>query len=489
MKPAVLSLFVALLPLLAQRPDFTREFAKTVPLNPGQRFEIDHQMGSITIRTQPQKEVAIHATIETSAGSKEEAEKLSNQIEILLEQTASGVLVRTKYPDQTGWKIFGKGTSYSVRYDIVMPEGANLRLRNRFGAVSVTGLKGDGDIGNSNGRLEFRDGRGAQRIENSFGAVDVIGNQGDVTVNGGNGAVTVTDISGAVTASNRFGKVTVNRIGKGATIVNSNGSVEVADTGGLTSVTSSFGSVAATRVKGDLIVKNSNSSVDARGIAGSADLNTSFGAVTFFDIGGKLAASSTNGKIEGTKVGGAAELKTSFGSIDVGDVKAGVRAVSGNSGVTLRDVGEVYAKTSFGSIRVERAAGAVTAENSNGGIQVAGAKGAVSARSTFGAISLDGVGGAVDITNANGSVTVGGLTGTGCQPVIAKTTFGPIRVTLPASAAYDVTARTSFGRVKSDFGITMSGTMGEDVISGKIAAGGCELRLNGSNGSIEILKR
>lgn len=488
MNRAVLSLLV-MCPLFGQRPDFSREFSRTVPLNPGQRLDIEHRMGSINLRALPGKEVTVHATIETSASTKEEAEKLGSQIEIQVDAIATGVQIRTKYPDQNAWRMFGKNSSYSVRYDITMPEGVNLRLRNSFGSVSISGLRGDGEIANSHGRLEFRDGRGTQRIENSFGSVDVIGNQGDVTVNDGNASVTVTDVSGAVILNNRFGKVIVNRIGKGAAITNSNGAVEVTDTGGLTSVTGSFGSVAAMRVKGDLIVKNSNSSVTASNVSGAADLNTTFGAVTFTDIGGKLSASSSNGKIEGTKVGGPAELRTSFGSIDVSDIKAGVRAVSGNSGITLRDVGEAYAKTTFGAIRVERAAGAVTAENSNGSIQVTGAKGAVSARGSFGGINVDGAAGAVDVTNSNGSVTVGGLSGAGCQPVVAKTTFGPIRVTLPPSAAYDVTARTSFGRVKSDFGITMSGTMGEDTVTGKIGAGGCELRLTGSNGSIEILKR
>jgi len=59
---------------------------------------------------------------------------------------------------------------------------------------------------------------------------------------------------------------------------------------------------------------------------------------------------------------------------------------------------------------------------------------------------------------------------------------------LPENASYDVTARTSFGHIKTDFPVTTSGDLGSDSLNGKIGNGGCRLSLTNSNGGIEILK-
>jgi len=44
-----------------------------------------------------------------------------------------------------------------------------------------------------------------------------------------------------------------------------------------------------------------------------------------------------------------------------------------------------------------------------------------------------------------------------CQPISLNTSFSPIRVAIPAGLGYNVTARTSFGRVHSDLDLTVSG--------------------------------
>ena len=69
-----------------------------------------------------------------------------------------------------------------------------------------------------------------------------------------------------------------------------------------------------------------------------------------------------------------------------------------------------------------------------------------------------------------------------------KTSFSSIRVRVPGGVGYNVTARTSFGRVSSELPVTATGTMGGDTLNGKIGSGGCQLLLTDSNGSIEILK-
>jgi hypothetical protein len=54
---------------------------------------------------------------------------------------------------------------------------------------------------------------------------------------------------------------------------------------------------------------------------------------------------------------------------------------------------------------------------------------------------------------------------------------------------YNVNGKTSFGRIHSEAEMTMTGALGADAINGKIAGGGCEMRLINQNGNIDIVKR
>src|SRR4029453_422634 len=183
-------------PLLADSPDrdeFRRTFQKTVPLRSGQRLRIDHSNGKVQVRTSREAQVSISATIRVSSSDQAGAQKFSEQIRIRVDESPAGVSVVTEYPEKK-WTFIGGGfVSYSVDYEIVMPETAPLEVRNKFGNVDVDGLKAAADVKNSNGDVAFRNGKGAQRIENSFGKIDVTNNEGNATVVNSNGRVTVRD--------------------------------------------------------------------------------------------------------------------------------------------------------------------------------------------------------------------------------------------------------------------------------------------------------
>ena len=75
-----------------------------------------------------------------------------------------------------------------------------------------------------------------------------------------------------------------------------------------------------------------------------------------------------------------------------------------------------------------------------------------------------------------------------CSPIAVKTSFAPIRLALSPAAGYAVTARTSFGKIESEFPLLVRGGVGSDAATGRIGDGRCEVSLTNSNGNIEILK-
>ena len=159
-------------PLLAanSQQGTTRDFQKTLQLGLNQTVSIEHRFGEIRLHGENGRDVHIGATIHTQANTQEEAEKFAEQIRIEVEQDASGIKVRTVYPDEHTWYVrIGKKPSYSVDYDIAVPGDAKLWIKNGFGNVDIRGVGGWAEVENGHGELAFRDG-GSMKLTNSLKA-------------------------------------------------------------------------------------------------------------------------------------------------------------------------------------------------------------------------------------------------------------------------------------------------------------------------------
>ncbi|HWZ85624.1 MAG TPA: hypothetical protein VN032_05440 [Thermoanaerobaculia bacterium] len=472
------------------RSNYDRDFSRTLAYKPGTRLDIEHSQGSLRIGTHALPEVRIKARITVSSSDADGAQKFGEGITITVEDTGSAIFVRTKYPEKQ-WHFIGNGSvSYSVDIDITMPETMALSARNRFGNTDVVNLKAPAVLVGANGQLSLSDGRGRQRLENSFGSITVNRNAGEVEISGSNGAVVATDVEGAVSIRNRFGAVQVKKA-KGAVTVNtSNGDVVVEEVTGTASLTGSFGRIDVRDVGGAVEVRNSNGSVRVRDVKSSANLKTSFGEVDASGIPGDATVVDDNGSVLLANVGGRVDARGSFGKISVTQARKDVRVVGNNSAVTLSDVsGAASVSTSFGLVEATRIEGDLTVDNSNGAVRATAVKGGAKVTTSFAPVALDGIAGRVDVDNQNGSIEVRGLPGAGkCFPVTLKGSFAPIRLYVSEGTGYDVSARTSFGKVSSQVPLTISGSISTDALSGKIGDGKCPLSLEDSNGNIEILR-
>lgn len=434
----------------AQRAESSREVRRSHAWSAGQRVEIENRFGQLTVRGGPGREVQVVAHIQVSARSKEEADKAVSQIDVTLESTPAAITIRTKLPEES-W-VRSSRASYSVTLEAAVPENAPLRARNSFGRTELSGLKSEVEATNQNGNLRDSDGAGRHTINNSFGSVEVVNVRGVVAVQAGNGAANISQVD-QLNLTNRFGKTTVSGVARSAVVNANNGAIEVSDVGGAATVEGSFGTVTALRVKGPLTVRNSN------------------------------------GKVTASQIGGHADIKNSFGDVELSGLQQGARVTSGNASININGVaGDSVVQGSFGGITIINPQGAATVANQNGAVRVTGAKSSVNAKTTFGAIEISGAGGPIEATGNNGSITIGGLPPK-CVPITARTSFGAVRVALPAGAGYDLLATTSFGRIKSDFEVAVkAGSQPEHRLEGRIGSGGCALNITNSNGPVEITK-
>jgi hypothetical protein len=75
-----------------------------------------------------------------------------------------------------------------------------------------------------------------------------------------------------------------------------------------------------------------------------------------------------------------------------------------------------------------------------------------------------------------------------CEPIVIRTSFSTLRVRLGGEANYHVSARTSFGSIRTDFPLSVSGSISNDNLNGVIGRGRCEMTLTDNNGTIEIVR-
>lgn len=165
---------------------------------------------------------------------------------------------------------------------------------------------------------------------------------------------------------------------------------------------------------------------------------------------------------------GAADVKTSGGPIEVAGLIGSLEAYTSGGPIRAREVtGNAQVGTSGGPIDVEALDGNLKAHTSGGGIRINRVSGYVEAKTS---------GGPIRATYSPGNRHGGEL----------ETSGGPIEVAIDASANLNLDASTSGGSVSSDLPVRVVGTVSHSRMQGSIGAGGEELRLHTSGGSIHI---
>jgi DUF4097 and DUF4098 domain-containing protein YvlB len=277
----------------------------------------------------------------------------------------------------------------------------------------------------------------------------------------------------------------------------SNSDLTLTGTSGQADLHTDFGRITLTDVAGEVKAQTSNGEIEARNIGSgkTVALSSEFGNITADGVTGSgVTISSTNGVLElgSLKASGLLMAGSDFGNVHITDSQANVVDVRSNNGaVKLENLdvdGQVTVRSDFGDLTLtEVYANAYDLLTQNGKIRVDGARGSVKAHSDFGELEvLNAENVTLDLSSNNGGVTFSGSLGAG--PHSLKSEFGNIKLIIPAEASLAVDLQTEFGKIVSDFEITVSGNMDEKHLSGKINGGGEDLTVKTNNGNITLQK-
>lgn len=167
----LVSAFLAVPVLAAPVP--SKEVEKTLPLASGGRLVLDTYKGSVSITAWDRAEASIHATV-TPDGSCDSSAELVAKTEVRIEGGGSEVRVESDYdalPKLTfGWHD-DCGSRPFVRYEIRVPRGTSLRLKDYKSRISVDGLAGEVAIDSYKGTV---------RLAHVSGKLDLETYKGDV---------------------------------------------------------------------------------------------------------------------------------------------------------------------------------------------------------------------------------------------------------------------------------------------------------------------
>lgn len=256
-----------------------------------------------------------------------------------------------------------------------------------------------------------------------------------------------------------------------------------------------FGEVKLSGTYGDADLESSAGAIHATDVnSGTLNLESDFGEITIERSASEgIEAHTSSGGVRLTDVfaEGEVNLTSEFGDIRFEDGQADTLYVETDSGaVYLNDLtinGALTAQTDFGGVTLAQVtAHSYSLHSSAGGISLDSPSGSLKADTDFGDVEVSNGKNIteLDLQSSNGAIRFSGSLGDG--PHLLKTDFGSVRVALTKGSALTLDLETDFGKIKSDFPLTISGESDTSHWQGTINGGGDDLTAKTSSGNITL---
>lgn len=180
-----------------------------------------------------------------------------------------------------------------------------------------------------------------------------------------------------------------------------------------------------------------------------------------------LTAKTGSGNVTVDNIAGDARISSGSGDLKINGVKGSLRADTGSGNITAQGVaGEMVASTGSGDVEMHQtAAGDVKVSTGSGNVRLYGVRGGLRAETGSGDIQ------------AEGEATHDWRLGAGS---------GNVTLRLPASASFDLDARTSSGTLRLNRQVTTQGVISKNHIQGKVGNGGVMLDVHTGSGDIAL---
>lgn len=129
----------------------------------GSTVRVQAENGGVTVRPHEGRDVVVRARIQTHASSQAVAQELARGVRVQTDGTIRA----------TGPRGNGRGTGWSVGYEILVPARSNLDVQSENGPVAVERVAGNIQVRSANGPVNLRDLGGTVRARAQNGPITV----------------------------------------------------------------------------------------------------------------------------------------------------------------------------------------------------------------------------------------------------------------------------------------------------------------------------
>jgi len=229
---ALLALLVA-----APRAGADSRIEKTLKLDPGGRFVLDSDAGSVTLTGSSERNASVVIT--------SNRDDLQDLLEFTFGDGPGTASVTAKRRHHLNWH------NLSVHFEIRVPTETQLDLSTGGGGVRVASIHGDSELRTSGGSMEVTDLQGKLHADTSGGGVRLRDITGETRVGTSGGSIEADTIKGSLRAETSGGPIRAERIGGDLDAQTSGGSIHVGGVAGHLVAKTSGGSVEVVFDKGN----------------------------------------------------------------------------------------------------------------------------------------------------------------------------------------------------------------------------------------------
>ena len=261
-------------------------------------------------------------------------------------------------------------------------------------------------------------------------------------------------------------------------------------------VSTDFGNMTLSGIQGNLEAKSNSGDIAAEGISEEGNrinLSSDFGNITLEKSNcGSVQIHSNSGSVilHDVNASEKIELSNDFGKLEFRKGSADILTMEANSGkiylsgVTVES--NLVVRNGFGDIILENVtANIFDLDTNRGKIMLESTGGTIKAVSDHGDLEIKVTDQAMlDLYAKSGNIVFSGLLGIGPHSLV--TDFGDISMYLPKDTALTFDLETDFGKLKTEFPITLEGNVKQDHWRGTLNDGGAELTATTNSGDISF---
>jgi hypothetical protein len=213
---------------------------KNLRLEPGGRFSLDTDMGSVTVvgTTSPGARLVITSR----------RHELDELLRFTFREDPGSVSISAK---RKRGRIFGWNRGDSVRWEVQVPAQTELDIDTSGGRIKIAGLRSDARLETSGGGIEVRDLAGDLEGHTSGGGIELERIRGKARVETSGGGIEGRELDGTVDASTSGGSVRLDRVSGDIRAHSSGGGIHIFDAGGRIEADTSGGGIEVTFARGN----------------------------------------------------------------------------------------------------------------------------------------------------------------------------------------------------------------------------------------------